>query len=84
MKGLNGITPQEAWNGRKSSASHLKVFRTIAYAYVNDQVRTKLHDKNKKMIFACYDQRFKGYKLYNPNEGKTMINRDVEFDREGA
>ena len=25
-KGLNSITPQEAWNGRKPSVSHLKVF----------------------------------------------------------
>jgi len=36
------------------------------------------------MIFACYDKKFKGYKLYNPNEGKIVINRDVEFDGEGA
>ena len=27
-----------------------------------------------------YEQKFKGYKLYNPNEGNMMISRDVEFN----
>ena len=26
----------------------------------------------------------KGYKLYNPSNEKTIINRDVEFDEKGA
>ena len=26
----------------------------------------------------------KGYKLYNPSNGKTIISRDIEFDEEGA
>jgi hypothetical protein len=41
-KSLNGITPQEAWNKRKPSVSHLKVFGSIGYVHVDDQVRTKL------------------------------------------
>jgi len=36
------------------------------------------------MIFVGYDQKSKGYKLYNPNEGKMVINKDVEFNEEGA
>jgi hypothetical protein len=50
--------------------------------HVDDQVRTKLDDKSKKMIFMGYDQKSTGYKLYNPNKGKTMIGRDVKFDKE--
>jgi hypothetical protein len=41
-KSLNGITSQEAWNRRKPSVSHFKVFESIAYVHVDDQVRTKL------------------------------------------
>jgi len=78
------MTPQEAWNRRKPSVSHLKVFWSINYVHVNDQVRTKLVDKSKKMIFVGYDQKFKGYKLYNPNKEKMMINRHVEFNEKRA
>jgi hypothetical protein len=36
------------------------------------------------MIFVGYDQKSKGYKLYNSNEGKIVISRDLEFNEEGA
>jgi hypothetical protein len=49
-KSLNDITPQEAWNRRKPSVSYLKVFGSIGYVHLDDQVRTKLDDKSKKMI----------------------------------
>jgi len=56
--------------------------RSIDYVHVDDQVRTKLDDKSKKMIFMGYDQKSTGYKLYNPNKEKTMTGRDVKFDKE--
>ena len=36
-KGLNNMTPQETWSGRKPSVSHMKVFQSIGYVHVNDQ-----------------------------------------------
>jgi len=62
----------------------LKVFGSIDYVHVDDQVRIKLNDKIKKMIFVSYDQKSKGYKLYNPNEENMVISRDVEFNKELA
>ena len=35
-----------------------------------------LDDKREKYIFVGYDSSSKGYKLYNPNNGK-IISRDV-------
>jgi hypothetical protein len=58
-KGMNDITPQEAWNGRKPNVSHLKVFWSINYVHEDDQVRTKLDDKSKKIIFVGYKQKSK-------------------------
>jgi hypothetical protein len=46
------------------------VFESIGYVHVNDQVNIKLDYKSKKMIFVGYDQKSKGYKLYNSNEKK--------------
>lgn len=33
-------------------------------------------------MFIGYDASSKGYKLYNPRNGKTIVSRDVEFDKE--
>jgi len=60
----------------------LRVFGSIGYIHVSNQERSKLDDKSKRYIFIGYDSSFKEYKLYNPNSGKIVINRDVEFDEE--
>jgi len=36
------------------------------------------------MIYVGYEQKAKGNKLYNLNEGKMVINKDVEFNEKGA
>ncbi|KAH9672319.1 hypothetical protein KPL70_017676 [Citrus sinensis] len=78
-----GKTPQEAWSGKKPDITHLRVFGSIAYIHVPDESRAKLDDKSEKFIFIGYDNNSKGYKLYNPNNGKIVIIRDVVFDEEG-
>ena len=63
----------------KSSASNMKVFGSIiSFMYIDDQVRTKLRYKSKKMSFMGYDQKSKGYMIYNPNKENIVISRDVE------
>ncbi|MCI73589.1 retrovirus-related pol polyprotein from transposon tnt 1-94, partial [Trifolium medium] len=43
-KRLNNVTPEECWSGNKPNVSHLKVFGSIAYRHVPDQIRKKLDD----------------------------------------
>jgi len=38
-----------------------------------------LDDKSEKCIFTSYSEQSKAYKLYNPINEKTIINRDVVF-----
>ncbi|GAU49327.1 hypothetical protein TSUD_136420 [Trifolium subterraneum] len=78
-----GKTSQEAWSGRKPGISHLRVFGSIAHAHVPDEKRSKLDHKSEKYIFIGYDGNSKGYKLYNPDTGKTIISRNVVFIEEG-
>ncbi|XP_020572604.1 uncharacterized protein LOC110019319 [Phalaenopsis equestris] len=75
-----GKTPQEAWSGRKPGISHLRVFGCITHVHIPDEKRSKLDDKSEKFIFIGYDNNSKGYKLDNPNTGKTTSSRDVIFD----
>ncbi|KAE8727985.1 hypothetical protein F3Y22_tig00004899pilonHSYRG00012 [Hibiscus syriacus] len=78
-----GKTPQEAWSGRKPGISHLRTFGSIAHVHVPDERRTKLDDKSESFIFIGYDANSKGYKLYNPDNKKFVISRDVVFNEEG-
>ncbi|KAH9790788.1 hypothetical protein KPL71_003509 [Citrus sinensis] len=48
-----------------------------------DESRAKLDEKSEKFIFIGYDNNSKRYKLYNSNNGKIVISRDVVFDEEG-
>ncbi|KAH9667537.1 hypothetical protein KPL70_021079 [Citrus sinensis] len=43
-----GKTPQEAWGGRKSGITHLRIFGSIAHVHVPDESRAKLDDKNEQ------------------------------------
>ncbi|GKU92319.1 hypothetical protein SLEP1_g6063 [Rubroshorea leprosula] len=81
-KAIDNKTLIELWSGRKPSVHHLKVFGSIAFAHIHDEKRTKLDDKCKKYVFVGYDSRTKGYRLYDPNGNKAMINEDDEDERQ--
>ena len=78
-----GKIPQEVWSGRKANISHLRVFWSTTHVHVLDKRREKLDDKSERFMFMGYDPSSKGYKLYNPNNKKMVVSRDVEFDEEG-
>lgn len=44
-----GKTPEEAWNGRKSGISHLRVIGSIGHAHVPSEKRSNLDNKTKKL-----------------------------------
>ena len=73
-KKLEGITPEECWSGVKPSLSHLKVFGSMP-----DQLRKKLDDKSSQMILVGYHSP-RGYKLFDPENKKIVISRDVIID----
>jgi len=69
---LEDKTPQEVWNGKKPSLSHLRVFGCDADVHVTKEKRTKLDSKSKKCIFIRYKDGLKGYNLWNPVTRKVM------------
>lgn len=79
---LENITPQKAWSGDKLTVSHLKVFGSVAYAHISDQMHVKLDDKSLKLIFVGYDERSKAYKFFDPISKKMHISRDVQVNEE--
>lgn len=82
-KSVKEKTPGGAWNGRRPSIWHVKVFRCITYAHVPDQLKKNLYDKGKRCIFVGNSSNSKAYKLYNPETQKVIISRDMTFDEGG-
>lgn len=78
-KKLKNITPKESWFGFKPNMSHLKVFGSITYIHVPDQLRKKIDDKGEQMILVGYHSTG-GYKLYDTVNKRIVIIRDVIFD----
>ncbi|WJX18783.1 hypothetical protein P8452_08547 [Trifolium repens] len=78
-KRLNGVTPEEIWSGNKPNVSHMRVFGSLAYRHVPDQLRKKLDDKSTMMILVGYHPTG-GYKLYDPMNKCIVISRDVVVD----
>ena len=78
-KRLIDTSPEEAWTGAKPSVTHLRIFGSICYKHVPDQLRRKLDDKGMPHILIGYHSTG-GYKLYNPESGQVSISRDVICD----
>ena len=79
IKAVFGRILEEAWSGHKPEVSFLRIFGCIAYSYILKEHRKKFDDKSEKCIFIGYNDVTKGYKLYNPETGKLIVSRDVQF-----
>ncbi|GAU31479.1 hypothetical protein TSUD_386430 [Trifolium subterraneum] len=79
-KRLNNVTPEECWSGNKSNVSHLKVFGSIAYIHVPDQLRSKLDDKSEVMVLVGYHPTG-GYRLYDHMHKSIVITNESEVRR---
>lgn len=70
---VQNMTPEEAWNGRRLSVEHFRMFGCIAYAHVPDEKRKKLDDKGEKCVSLGVSTQSKAYKLYKPNTKKSLL-----------
>jgi hypothetical protein len=76
---MNNKTLEEAWSGVKPSVQHLRVFVSLCFRHIPDQMRRKLDDKSQAMILVGYHSTG-AYKIYDPKSKKVVFNKDVKFD----
>ena len=74
------VTPHEVWTGRKPQVEHLRVFGCKAYAHVPKEKRDKLDAKSRECLFLGYPLGSKAYRLYDVEDKRIIISRDVVFD----
>ena len=81
-KAVQGMTPYEAWHGKKPMVNHLRVFGCDAYAHVPKDERSKFDSKARKCVLVGYGQETKGYRLYDPIRQKILHSRDIKFNED--
>ena len=79
-KAVQGMTPFEAWHGKKPSVDHLRVFGCDAYAHIPKEERRKSDKKARKCVLLGYRAETKGYRLYDVKDRKIVYSRDVQFN----
>jgi hypothetical protein len=79
-KGVAGMTPYEAWYGRKSVVHHLRPFSCIVHVRNTSPNLKKLDDRSCALVFFSFEQGTKGYRVYDPSTDRVHVSRDIVFD----
>lgn len=72
-KSVRGMTPYEAWHGRKPSLLHLRTFGCTSHVKQVGPRESKLSDRSKQMVFIEYETGSKAYRMYDPESKKLVI-----------
>lgn len=83
-KGVAGMTPFEAYHGRKPAVHFLRTFGCVAHIKTTRPHLKKLEDRSTPMIFIGYEPGSKAYRLYDPVTQCAHVSRDVVFDERRA
>ena len=79
-RALTGMTPYEAFTGRRPSLSNLRVWGCLAYVHIPKQKRQgKLGPRSTPCTFVGYSQQSKAYLLWDPLHKAVITSRDVTF-----
>ena len=79
-RSLKGLTPYEAWIGRKPSVEHLRIFGLVVHVKCTKVPQKKLEDRSSPMVFVGYEIGTKAYRCFDPVNGSLHISRDVVFE----
>ncbi|KAI0515512.1 hypothetical protein KFK09_008177 [Dendrobium nobile] len=79
---VQGMTPYEAWMKCKPNVQYFRTFGCIAYVKATVPHMKKLEDRSHPMVLFGYEPGTKAYRVYDPNEKKIHISRDIIFDEE--
>ena len=80
---MDGMTPHQAWYGKRPGVEHLRVFGCSAYIHVPKDERAKLDSKTRKCILLGYGSVQKGYRVYDETTQKILHSRNVTFNEVG-
>ncbi|GKE07556.1 retrovirus-related pol polyprotein from transposon TNT 1-94 [Tanacetum coccineum] len=74
--------PEEEWEGKEVSLTHLNVFGCDSYVKMKDVARDKLDAKAIKCTFISYDLDEIGYRFWDTKDHKVARSREVTFNED--
>ena len=77
--GPKGMTPEEAYSGKKPYIGHLKAWGCLAYHYIPLENRRKLEPTATKTCFIGYMPTSRQYKLYDPVNKRIIVSTAPTF-----
>ncbi|GAU22886.1 hypothetical protein TSUD_376970 [Trifolium subterraneum] len=81
-KKLLDKTPYEAWTGAKPSVGHFKVFGSLCFRHVPEQLRRKLDDRSQAMFDESKGWNWSGKTVHNDaasSSVRTVLEETVEM-----
>lgn len=81
-KSLNGTSPYKIWTGRVPNVRYFQIFGTKAFILNKEQNKDKFSSRSKECMFIGYSEESKAYRLWDGNEKKVLVSRDVVFTEE--
>lgn len=80
-KAIQGNIPEELWTEKNSKTDHLKIFGCKVFSQIDKtQLKGKLGKRAQECVFVGYPEGVKGYKLWNVEEDKFFVSRNVKFN----
>jgi transposase InsO family protein len=79
-KALKGMTPYQAWTGKKPDVSHFREFGCDVWVLDETKNRSKLVPKSHKMVFVGFEEGSKGVRYWDRRTGKIKVSRNVAFN----
>lgn len=79
---LDGMTPYQAWHGKKPPIHFLKVFDSMVYIKRVCPHLANLNDCRLKVVFIGYHDGSKAYRFYDPIAEHVHVSCDAIFDED--
>jgi hypothetical protein len=79
-KALEGVTPYEAWHGRRPDISYFRTFGCTAFVKKVKPNLKKLEDHGTPVVFIGYEPGAKAWRFYDPVARHAVVSRDAVFD----
>jgi hypothetical protein len=76
---LKGMTPYEAFYGKKPRVSHLREYGCRAFVLIQNKVNPKIYQRSEECVLVGYTPNSKAYRCWNRKNKRIVTSYNVDF-----